>query len=123
MTDSINVSVVFNNGSVDEVATLAACQERIQAYVIEREAEQNTLSEVVNQVFDSLNGVRASVPYVINTALLKLNVSSAAYKTVEKRIGDYIRSHSGDRESGMPFNIAKGKGGGVCRWSDFVEKK
>ena len=118
---NITIKLVYNNGSVDEVATLEACEHAIQEFIVTREAEQSTVACAINAVFDNLNGARANMPYVISQTLLLLKTCPNEYKTIEKRIGDYIRSHQGTRESGAEFSIAKGKGGGVCRWVDVSE--
>jgi hypothetical protein len=107
-----------SDGSVDESATLAACQSAVRKYVAERETEQSTIAAAVSEVFDTLKGGRANMPYVVNQALRSLNALPENFKALSERTAEYIREHAGDRDSGALFNIGKGKGGGVVRWSD-----
>jgi hypothetical protein len=110
-----------SDGSVDESATLAECQSAIRKYVAERETEQATIALAVSDVFDSLKGARANMPYVVNSALRGLNAQPENFKALSERVADYLRSHAGDRASGALFHIGKGKTGGVTRWADQPE--
>lgn len=107
-----------SDGSVDEAGTLAACQAAVRKYVAERETEQATIAAAVSEVFDTLKGARANMPYVVNQALRSLNALPENFKALSERTAEYIREHAGDRDSGALFSIGKGKGGGVVRWSD-----
>lgn len=112
-----------SDGSVDESATLAACQSAVRKYVAERETEQATIAAAVSEVFDALKGARANMPYVVNQALRTLNALPENFKALSERVAEYLREHAGDRSAGAKFGILKGKGGGVVRWSDQPEEK
>jgi hypothetical protein len=107
-----------SDGSVDESGTLDACKSAVRKYVAERETEQATIAAAVGEVFDTLAGGRANMPYCINEALRRLNVQPENFKALSERTAEYIRQHAGDRDSGALFHIGKGKLGGVTRWED-----
>lgn len=108
----------FTDGSVDEDGTVDTCRTAIRQFVASRETELTVIGDAVTSVFDTLSGKRAPMPYVTQQVLTALNAQSENYSVLVERIGDYLRSNSGTRESGALFNIGKGKGGGICRWSD-----
>lgn len=119
---TLNIALARNaNGSVDLDGTLEACRGAVLKFVAERETELATVSAAVEATFDSLNGAKANMPYVIGQTLRTLNVQPENYKALEKRVAEYIRENAGDRASGALFNIGKGKGGGVLRHSDQPE--
>lgn len=111
------------DGSVNEDATLDACLTAIRLFVAERETELSTVSAAVEETFDSLKGAKANMPYVVNQTLRSLNAQPENFKALSERVASYIRENAGDRASGKLFNIGKGKGGGVLRWSDQPEAK
>ena len=120
---NISITLVrFSDGSVDEDATLAVCQEAISRYVVANAESSAKLGKAIHAVFDVLNGHRAPMPYVIARAVDTLAPGPENHNEVTKAVGDYIRSHSGERGT-AEFCISKGKGGGVCRWSDQSETK
>ena len=58
------------------------------------------------------------MPAVTSMALTRMNVQPENFKILTDKVQDYIRENAGTRASGALFSIAKGKGGGVRRWSD-----
>ena len=80
-----------SDGSVDESGTLDACKSAVRKYVAERETEQATIAAAVGEVFDTLAGGRANMPYCINEALRRLNVQPENFKALSERTAEYIR--------------------------------
>jgi hypothetical protein len=106
------------DGSIDHDATTLKFQGDLLKYEAERETEAETVGAAVNAVFDQFKGTRLNMPAVTSYALTHLNVQPENFKTLTERVQGFIRDHSGERESGALFSIAKGKHGGVCRWAD-----
>lgn len=107
-----------SDGALDLDGTLVACEAAFHKYVAERDTENATVSAAVEQTFDQMAGGRANMPFVVNNTLRLLNVQSSNYNQLESLVAGYIRENAGDRESGKPYAIVKGKGGGVFRWRD-----
>lgn len=121
---TLNITLALTaSGSVDVDASLAAAKSGILNYIAQRETELETVSEAVGATFDALKGAKANMPYVVGQTLRNLNVQPENYKTLESLVAGFIRENAGDRPSGALFNIGKGKGGGVLRWSDQPEAK
>lgn len=107
-----------SDGTVDEGASLSACQAEIRKYKAARETEQEVIGEAVHAVFDSLAGAKANMPYVVNSALRALNAQPESFKLLSERVSQYIRDNAGEAGSGKAFAIVRGKGGGAMRWCD-----
>jgi methylase of polypeptide subunit release factors len=116
---TLNIALALTAaGTVDVDASLAAAKSAILNHIAQRETELETVSEAVHSTFDALNGAKANMPYVVGQTLRNLNVQPENFKTLEALVQGFIRENAGDRDSGKSFNIGKGKGGGVLRWSD-----
>lgn len=121
----------FADGSVDQDATMCACEAAIVKYVAERETEEVTIAAAVDALFDKHLGVRVNMPYVCNEACRTLNAQPENFKLLSERVAQYVRDHSqGEKaEDGSVANpdslflINKGKGGGVARRCDLPEPK
>jgi hypothetical protein len=115
-TLSLNL-VRFKDGKVNKDATLAAAGDAIDLYIVTRETETAEIAGHVSALFDQLNGARANMPYVVNKVLASMGATPANYNELSDRVGDFIRSSSGERGEAT-YHIGKGKGGGVTRWAD-----
>jgi len=118
MNKTLSFDLVFSNGTIDRKASLAAAEAALDTHIAEYATEQETIRDAVNAVFDLYKGAFITMPTIGGMALRQLNAQPGNYKSLEKRVLDYIRANSGPRNSNATFGITKGKGGGVCRWSD-----
>lgn len=104
-------------GSVDQLKTLDKFIEDLGRYCAAAETETGVLAEKVKQVFDRFKGTNLNMPALVSLTTSELNVAPEHFKIMSEKVMDYIRTNSGERGEAM-FSIAKGKGGGVRRWSD-----
>lgn len=118
------------SGNVDVKGSLDNAETAILTYKAERETEEETIRQKLDEVFDTRPGVKMNMPFVINQALTLMGVSQApaSYKTLYDRVHDFIVSNSQgktDKETKTVerpdsyFVIGKGKGGGVARRADL----
>ena len=105
-------------GQIDLEETCGQFASDLIKFQAERETETSVVAEAVNAVFSAHPGAKMNMPYVTGEALKLLNVQPETFKLLTERVQVYIRDNNGDRPSGKLFHIGKGKGGGVCRWSD-----
>jgi hypothetical protein len=110
------------DGSVDVEGTLAKFGVDLLNFVAERDTEDAVIGEAVNALFDKHPGARLVVPYVVSQTLVALNVQPQNSTALTKRVMDFLHANNGERDSGQPYGIGKGKGSGVCRWSTTPEK-
>lgn len=111
------------DGSIDVDATVLKFEGELLKYQVERETELATIGAAVHGVFDSHKGTTINMPAVVTMALQSLNVQPATYAALSERVATFVRDNASDkREDGRSFRIAKGKGGGVSRWCDVVDK-
>lgn len=121
---TLNITLARSaDGSVDVDASVAAFKAAVLVHIAERETETATIAAAVSETFDSLNGARANMPYVVGETVRRLNPQPANYNALTAAVAQYIRDNAGDRDSGKLFAIGKGKGGGVLRHSDQPEPK
>lgn len=119
MANSLSVDLVRgDDGSVDQEATVESFSNALSARVQEEETQEHVIADAVNSAFDRHIGEPQTMPFLINGALSILNVLPANYKSMSEKVAQYVRTNSGDRESGALFTIGKGKAGGARRWSD-----
>ncbi len=118
------------DGTVDVQGSLANAESAILSYKAERETEEETIRQKLDEVFDTRPGVKMNMPFVVNQALTLMGISQvpASYKRMADRVHDYIVSNSQgktDKETKSVerpdsyFVIGKGKGGGVARRLDL----
>lgn len=110
------------SGDLDLSATVQKFEGALLEYQAERETELATIGAAVHAVFDAHKGTNINMPAVTSLALQKLNVQPETYKALSERVQAFVRDNAGERESGAIFGIAKGKGGGCCRWCDMPVK-
>lgn len=113
---SKTLSFVLVSGNRD--ASLANAAAAYDKHVAERETEEATIKDAITAVFDEYPGAALTMPTIEGMATRQLNANPSNYKALAKLSLDFVRAHSGTRESGALFGISKGVGGGVRRWSD-----
>lgn len=125
--------VRYDNGSVNMDGTADVFSDRIANYIAEVELEGAQIASAVHMVFDRYRGSKMNVPFIIRQALTHLNETPENSKTLSDRVHVYIqensdRSEKKDKDGNViqvaepkrtrAFNIGKGKGSSVQRWSD-----
>lgn len=115
---TLSFTLALAAGSIDRAESLKAAEAALDAYIAEHETQQSTIADAVSTVFGQFPGANLTMPTIEGMALRHLNPKPETYKVLGKRVLDYVRANSGKRETGALFGIAKGKGGGVCRWAD-----
>jgi hypothetical protein len=137
---SINVVLVRDEvtGEVDEAATTQAFQMALSRYKAQRELEDTTIGSNVHAAFDQYPGVFLPMESLISGVVQALNPTPENFSVLKEKVTAYIhdnadRQEKKDRKSGeviqlaepprtRAFGIRRGKGGGICRWSDVKEK-
>jgi len=115
MSKSLSFALVLSAGTIDREASLSAAEVALDKYISEHETEQSTISDAVHAVFDQYKGASLTMPTIGGMTLRQLNAQPGNYKSLEKRVLDFVRANAGTRESGASFSINKGVGGGVLR--------
>ena len=111
------------SGEIDVQATVDKFAAELSAQVCHETNDLDLISHAVENLFDRYPGVNISTDSVIHQVLRDLNVEVLNDKAMTQRIRSYIQDNTGDtREAGKLFKSTKGMGGGVCRWSEYVEK-
>jgi hypothetical protein len=128
------LSVTLVSGTDNDLdANVAAFRTAYCAFVAEREIEDTNIGEAVHAVFDQYPGANINLPALCGFALQRLNVQPESFKKLEERVADFVRENADRHEKKdkdgvvtqmaepdrtRTFKIAKGKNGGVLRWSD-----
>ncbi len=112
------IVLAIGTSNIDHEATLSKFAGELHKFEAERMTENATLGLAVKAVFDQYKGVNLNMPAITSMALTRMNVQPENFKILTDKVQDYIRENAGTRASGALFSIAKGKGGGVRRWSD-----
>ena len=110
------------DGSIDLDGTERKFSGDLIRFQTERELEAEAVGFAVNAVFDQYPGVKLNMPAMTSMALQRLNVQPENFKSLTEKVQEYIRDRAGERDSGAPFHIGKGKGGGVFRWADQPQR-
>ena len=105
-------------GQVDQKMTLDKFTTDLSRYCAAAETEHVVLAEKVNETFDKFKGAKLNMPALVSLTLQALSVTPENYKIMTEKVQDFVRANAGERGK-APFNIAKGKGGGVSRWADM----
>lgn len=124
-----------DDGSVDETLSHAAFATALTKHIAERETETSTIATAVGEVFDQYLGTSINMPALCNFACAKLNAQPENYKVLSERVAAYVRDNAQGKDTSEKdakesiwerpdsmFVIGKGKGGGVYRRIDHVEK-
>lgn len=109
------------DGSVDTDASVAAAKTLIMKFKAERETENSTIAAAVDAVFTERKGAKFNKPFLVGEVLRKLNVQPENHKSLTDRVNQYVSDNAGDRASGKPYSIGKGKGASMIRWADQPE--
>jgi hypothetical protein len=108
-----------DDGSIDLDGTCTKFAGDLLKYQTEQETESETVGAAVRAAFDAHPGCKYNMPAITSAALNILNVQPENFKMLSEKVHSFIQAHAGTRESGAEFRIAKGKGGGVARWSSI----
>jgi hypothetical protein len=106
-------------GVVDVSKTLAKFATDLSQFLAATETEGDVFESAVTAIFDKNKGARMNVPALTSAVLSHLNVSYENFKIMDEKFKTWLRANaSTKREDGKPYSVAKGKNGGVFRWSD-----
>lgn len=123
-TTSLSFALVAPAGQIDREASLKAAADVLDAHIAESATQLETIAEAVASVFDQYKGASLTMPTIEGMTLRALNVQPSNYKTLGKRVLDYVRQNSEEVRKGVApsgtklFGTKKGVNGGVIRWSD-----
>jgi len=135
---SKNLTVTLVSGTDNDLdANIAAFTDAYLAFMVESQDQTEKIAAAVHAVFDQYPGMALPMPSLANFALNHLTYTPATFKVLQEKVCEYVRDNA-DRsekkdENGILiqaaeaprtrlFKIAKGKGGGVTRWSDVPVK-
>jgi hypothetical protein len=107
-------------GEMNLEATLQKFKEVLFQHQVERETELSTIGAAVHTVFDKNKGATINTPALLTMTLLELNVQRENHKVLVERIQNFMRKNT--VPEGTTFRTSKGKGGGVSRVCDCVDK-
>lgn len=115
-----NDCVVYVNGEIDDAASFA----KFQAHLDQLRTTSDEARESVTAVFGTIaKGGSINMQGLISLATQRLGATPANFGYLSELVENYVRANTGEnRESGAIFRMAKGKGGGVSLWADYVEK-
>lgn len=117
---SLTVSLVhFSDGSIDTEASGREFFAQLDKLIVEEGKMSEDIAIAVEAVFDTLNGARANMPYVVNEALRRIGTTPANYNLLTEKVGEFVRANAQGEDA--VYHIGKGKGGGVIRLSDESE--
>ena len=134
--DTITVKLVRGvGGNIDQDLSRSAFDMLLAQHIAARETEYETIGAAVDSVFDQYVGASINMSALVSFALTKLNAQPENYAVLSERVAQYVRDNSQGKllsEKGAEvkvwerpdstFVIGKGKGGGVYRRIDHVEK-
>lgn len=132
MKITLEVDLVrLSDGSYDHDTMLGSCADLLVKQEAEKDTEEATIRDAVNASFDQFPGAAINMPGLISMTTQRLNAQPANWKVLADRTAAYIHENSqgdSDKATGTVqypnslFVIGKGKGGGVRRRADIVEK-
>jgi hypothetical protein len=119
----LNTYVVRNDNGVDVEATMRKFHGDVVALVSHEENDAEAINAAVTAVFDRYPGASINTDAVIHAALVEMNVGVESSQDMSTKTRAFIQANSSSkREDGRLFKCAKGVGGGLCRWTEYVEK-
>ena len=129
----------YTDGKVNVALTMAAFEKSLADYIVRQELEGEAIATAVNAVFDQYKGARMNTPFVVNQALIKLEVTPANSQLLTERVTAYLQEntdrqkkvdrktkaviHEAEEDRTRLFGVSKGPGGGLVRWADIPETK
>jgi hypothetical protein len=129
--DTITVTLVRVDGSIDENASQDAFSAALSKHIASTEMETSKIASAISAVFDEFKGQSIPMPALCNFALTRLGSSPANYKVLNERTAQYVRENAqGDKDKATGtvahpdslFVINKGSGGGCARRADLAVK-
>ena len=119
----LNTYVIRNETGIDIEASVRKFHNNVLALQSHEENDVEAISNAVGVVFDRYPCVSMNTDAVIHAALVEMNVGPEAYQDMTHKVRSYLQANSShNREDEQLFRSAKGPGGGLCRWSEYVEK-
>ena len=119
----LNTYVVRNSDGVDIEATMRKFHGDVTALVSHEENDVEAISSAVEAVFDRYLGTNFNTNAVIHMTLVEMGVGPESHQDMTNKVRSYLQANSSSkREDGQLFRCAKGVGGGLCRWAEYVEK-
>ena len=119
-----------SNGSVDSDATMAKFQSTLSSFISESETESETIGSAIEAVLETHKGSRVNLDFLVSSTCRALNAQPENFKVLGDKVRQFVKDNSCDKnDAGMPsdstkrLNVARGKGGGVGRWSDLLAAK
>lgn len=108
------------DGSVNEEATVVAFRTALRVLIAKSETEAAQISEHATAIFDAMPGARITKSAVVGMILPKLNPTVETYNALKEAVENFLTAHTGEKGSAV-YGIAKGRSGGMCRWSDVKD--
>jgi hypothetical protein len=118
----LSTYVVRDDNGIDVEATVRKFHSDVAALVSSEEGDVGAISNAVAAVFDRYPGASLKTDSVIHAALVEMHVGVETDAEMTVKTRKYLQANSGKREDGQLFRCGKGVGGGLCRWSEYVEK-
>jgi len=123
MKITLNTYVIRNETGIDIEATMRKFRNDVVGLQCHEENDFGAISNAVGIVFDRYPSVSMNTDAVIHAALVEMKVGPESHQDMTKKVRCYLQANSShNREDGQLFRVAKGPGGGLCRWSEYVEK-
>jgi membrane protease subunit (stomatin/prohibitin family) len=120
----LNTYVVRNDNGIDVEATMRKFHSDVQALMSHEENDLAMISSAVKVVFDRYSAASINTDAVIHSALMEMQVGVECHQDMASKVRKYLQANSSDkREDNCLFRVAKGVGGGVCRWSEYIDKE
>jgi hypothetical protein len=132
------ISIALVSGTADDLAANTALfKDAYETFVVENADLSEKIDIAVNAVFDQYKSTALAMPILANFAMQHLTYTPATFKVLQEKVCEYVREnadrHEKKDDDGVviqvaesprtrAFKIAKGKGGGVVRWSDVPVK-
>ena len=110
-------------GEIDVEATTFKFSNDLQSQIAHETNDLDAIFNAVGKVFDIYPGVNITTDSVIHAVLRELGVGVLDDQPMVKRVRKYLQDNAGEkREDGKLYKAIKGPNGGLCRWSEYVEK-
>jgi hypothetical protein len=110
---------VDDKGIINRDESMLNFENMLTNMCAEQKKEQETIANAVSAVFDTLNGKRAPLDFVIGQATNKIGAVSENYTSLYDKVDHYL--HVNSKGDNSLFNIGRGKGhAGIGRVKDLT---
>jgi hypothetical protein len=130
------LSITLVSGTDNDLdANVAAFTSAYAKFIVENHDMSEKIGAAINAVFDTYRGTVLTMPILANFAMQHLSYTPATFKVLSEKVCEYVRENADRHEKTdkdgvilqaaeaprtRAFKIAKGKNGGVTRWSDIA---